>query len=294
MFRRSGRGGFLLLAFVALSILLITLDFQRDVGVLDKAKDASTAIVAPIQRGLTATFRPIGDFFSSIGDLGRLRSENEELENEVERLEAEVEEADAIAEENKKLTEMLRLRESWAAVEKVSAQVIGRVPSNYKWAVFIDKGLADGVKPNMAVIAPRGLVGKIVRAEEHRSTVLLLIDPQGAAGARIKGARDIGVVEGNGGNEPLSLELISKDTKVAVGKEVVTSGYDGGVFPAAIPIGRVTRVAGDSARLDQEIEVEPFVRFTSLDYVQVLLQHGPPSTPRANKARQRARARRAG
>ncbi len=294
MFRRSGRGGLLLLVFVALSILLITLDFRRNAGVLEKAKDVSTAIVAPVQRGLTATFRPVGDFFSSIGDLGRLRSENEELENEVERLQAEVKEADAIAEENKKLTEMLQLKESWAAADKISAQVIGRVPSNYKWAVFIDKGLADGVRRNMAVIAPRGLVGKVVRAEEHRATILLLIDPQGAAGARIKGARDIGVVEGNGGNEPLSLEFVSKDTKVKVGNEVVTSGYDGGVFPPAIPIGKVNRVAGDSARLDQEIEVEPFVRFTSLDYVQVLLRTGPPPKARGDKARQRPRARGAG
>ncbi len=276
MFRRNGRGRLLLLAFVALSIVLITLDFRQQTGVLDRAKEISTAIVAPIQRGLTATFRPVGNFFSSVGDLSRLRSENQRLSSELERIEAQVREADAIAEENKKLTQMLNLSESWAAADKISAQVIGRVPSNYTWAVFIDKGSDDGVTANMPVIAPKGLVGKVVRAEAHRSTVLLLVDPQAAAGARGKRGGDTGVVKGNGVNEPLSLEFISKDSKVKVGEQVVTSGYDGGVFPPAIPIGKITRVAGDSARLDQEIDVAPFVRFTALDYVQVLLQIGPP------------------
>lgn len=276
MFRRSGRGRVLLLAFVALSIVLITLDFRQNAGVLDRAKEISTAIVAPVQRGLTATFRPVGNLFSSIGDLSQLRSENQKLSSELERLESEVREADAIAEENKKLTEILNLKESWAAMDKVSAQVIGRVPSNYTWAVFIDKGLEDGVTVDMPVIAPRGLVGKIVRAEAHRSIVLLLVDPQAAAGARAKGGGDTGVVKGNGVNEPLSLAFVSKDAKVKTGQEVVTSGYDGGVFPPAIPIGRITRVAGDSAQLDQEIDVEPFVRFAALDYVQVILQVGPP------------------
>ncbi len=276
MFRRKGRGRLALLVFLALSITLITLDFRRGSPIIEKAKVVSASVVAPIQRGVTSVFRPLGDFIGSLGDLGRLRSENERLRESLESARAKNDQADTILDENQELTALLGLKESWAAMDKVTAQVTARAPSNYKWAVVIDKGLADGVRPDMPVIDRRGLVGKVVSAGAHQSTVLLLIDPKGAAGARIEKVRDTGVITGNGGNENLSLEFIAQGTKVTAGNKVVTSGYDGGIFPPAIPIGKVVSVSGDSARLEQIIEVEPFVRFSSLDYVQVLLQVGPP------------------
>ena len=291
MYRRSGRGRLTLVIFLVLSIALITLDYRQNWGVLERAKDTGVAIVAPVQRGLTTVFRPVGDFFASVGELGDLQRENQELKDQIEDVEGEAEEAEQLADENERLREQLGLAKSWHSVEQVTAEVIGRVPSNYRWAVFINKGEADGISKDMPVLAPEGLVGKVVRTEAHRSTVLMLVDPQGAAAARIKTVRDTGLVTGNGGSRNLSLQLIAanEDTQVEIGDEVITSGYDEGLFPAGIPIGQVVKVTGDSAGLEQVIEVEPYVKPQALgEFVTVLLHVGPLRASESEKDGDRA------
>jgi len=276
MYRRSGRGRVLLLVFLALSILVITLDYrQGDEGPLKRARDISVAIVAPIQRGITAVFRPVGDFFSSIGEIADLKEKNSELEDELEVVESQVDEARELADENDQLTRLLDLQKTWSAMDTVAAQVIGKVSSNYKWALFINKGRADGIRADMAVVHADGLVGKVVKADSHTSTILLLIDPQAAAGARVEAGRDTGVATGNGISEALSLELIDPNSEVSVYDEVKTSGYDRSIFPPGIPIGVVTEVVTGGGDVEQRIDVEPFVDFTALDYVLVLLETGP-------------------
>jgi rod shape-determining protein MreC len=274
--RRPGRGRLLLLIFLALCIVVITLDFrEQSGGPLEKARDFSLAIVAPIQRGLTTVTRPIGDFLSSIGDLSHLRSDNARLRSEMATLRSQIDQARSVIGENAQLRREMDLAASYVTAHRVFAQVDGRVPSNYKWAVFLDKGTQDGIHPDMAVIDADGLVGKIVQATPHTSTVLLLIDPQSGAGARIQGIGDTGVIQGEGGSESLKLSFIDPNANVSVGDMVVTSGYDRGIFPPQIPIGTVDRVAVNGAQLEKTITVTPSVNFTSLDVVQVLVGSGP-------------------
>jgi rod shape-determining protein MreC len=276
MYRRTGRGRLLLFVFLGLCIVLITIDFrQGEGGPLDKAREISSAIVEPIQRGFTKVFRPVGDFFSSIGELGSLRGENARLESELEIAANEINEAESIAAENARLRDLFELDESWASMDKVTAEVINRIPSNYRWIVEINKGADDGVRPDMAVITQYGLAGKVTRVDGNSSTVLLLIDSTGAASAKIEGAGFIASINGNGVGEPLSLELVDPDIKVEEGDEVLTSSYNGGIFPPNIPIGRVSFVNANTAALQQVIDVEPYVDFQSIDFVQVLLESGP-------------------
>lgn len=277
MYRRTGRGRLLLLAFIALSILVITLDFrQGGESPLDRAKDVSSAIVTPIQRGLTAVFAPVGNFFSSLSELSNLREENTTLRNQVEEMQQRVTEAQSILSENERLLELQELDESYPTMDRVSARVIGRPPANYKWAVTIDKGSNDGIKPDMAVIDPDGLVGKVISVSKdgRNATVLLLIDPQANAKARIAGERFAGAVGGNGASEELTLRFIDTDANVDVGDEVVTAGYDLGIFPPSIPIGTVASVESQDAALEQNIDVDPYADFTTLDFVQVIVDSG--------------------
>lgn len=281
MFRRNGRGRLLLIVFVALSIVVITLDFRAGAGgVFEKAKDVSAAIVAPIQRGFTAVFRPVGNFFSSIAEIGDLRRQNEELERALEEAGKKIDQAEAVLDENQSMRDQLDLQESYITMESVVAEVIARPPSNYKWAVIIDKGRADGIRPDMAVIDPDGLVGKVIGADAHTATILLLIDPKGAAAARVEGRRDTGHVDGNGGSQSLSLELIGPGSEIEEGDTVITAGYDGGTFPPGIPVGVVTAVSQDPRDLERRIDVDPFVDFTSIDFVTVLIDTGSKITLR--------------
>ncbi len=266
----------LLLVFLALAVVVITLDYRQGPGgPLQRAKDFTVTLVAPVQRGFTTIFRPVGNFFSSIGELGSLRSENAELEEALEQAEAEVREAEALVDENTRLRDFLELEELWVESDRVTARVISMGPKNLNWAAIIDKGRADGIRPDMAVVAPDGLVGKVYSASAHQATVLYLIDPRGAASARVEGARDTGIVEGRGAGEPLKFDLVSANADAEENDTVVTSGYDGGIFPAGIPIGFIVDVGGDARQATKEIDVEPYVDFTSLDFVQVLVESGP-------------------
>ncbi|MDQ4144301.1 MAG: rod shape-determining protein MreC [Actinomycetota bacterium] len=289
MFRRSGRGRFLLVAFVALSIGVITLDFQTEgEGPLDKARDVAGAVVAPIQRGVSTVVRPVRNFFSSIGDLSSLRDENEELQDKLAEYEVKAERADAIEEDLAEVREELELEEPWFNMNAVAAEVIADQPANYKWAVTISKGSADGIKEDMAVIdgSAGGLVGKTVEPiTDDTATVLLLIDPQAAAKAKIEGVRDTGGVYGNGGGEDLTMDFVDPESEVDIGASVLTATYAGGIFPPNIPIGTISDVQASETSLTQSIDVEPTVDFDSIQTVQVLLETGPIDTKKAKPAR---------
>jgi rod shape-determining protein MreC len=275
IYRRAGRGRLLLLAFVALSIVVVTLDFrQNEGGPLKRARDLAITVVAPVQRGFTTVTRPIGDFFSSVADLAGLRSENERLKQQVETLESEVRDMPVIARENERLREHFDLEKSWRTMDTTVAEVISSDPSNYRWSVVIGKGKADGIRQDQAVITEDGLVGKVSDTRRNNATVLLLVDPGAAASSEVNAGRDTGLVKGNGGGEYLSLQYIAKDTEVSVGDEVTTSGLDEGIFPPGIPVGTVAEVDSSDAALDQDIRIEPSVDFRSLRFVTVLLETG--------------------
>jgi rod shape-determining protein MreC len=275
MYRRPGRGRLLLFVCLAVSLLLITLDFRQNRGgVITRAKDLAVAVVTPIQRGFTAVTQPVGDLLAAVGDLANIRSRNRELEDRLDQAQADIREAQSLEDENTRLRNMLELDKAWQSMERETAPVISKAPSNYKWAVIIGKGRDDGIRQNMAVIDPEGLVGKVIQADRNQATILLLIDPEAAAGARVEDARDTGVVRGNGAAEYLSLEFVAADADVSVGNEIITSGYDGGVFPPGIPICVVAEVAPEDAGLEREVEVEAAVDFPALDFVTVLLETG--------------------
>lgn len=263
-----------MLVFLALSVLIITLDFRGTFGPLERVKDLSQAIVSPIQRGLSTVTRPVGNFFSSIGDLAQLREENNDLKDEVAGLREEIDQARELTDENVELRLHLELDEPWFRQDRVAAQVIANAPGNYTWAVVIDKGRNHGVKPDMAVVAPEGLVGKVIQSDSHQSVVLLLIDTKAAAAGKIEGAGVEGLVSGNGGGQDLSLERVDKREDVAVNDVVITSSFDQGNFPPGIPVGVVSEVGGDERGTELEISVAPFVDFGNLNVLSVLLESG--------------------
>jgi rod shape-determining protein MreC len=264
----------LLLVFLALSILIITLDFRDATGPLDRVRDVSQAVVAPIQRGLATVTRPIGNFFSSIGDLASLRSDNTRLTAEVADMESRIRQAETLLDENAELRRELELSEPWFTKDKVRAEVISDAPGNFRWAVVIDRGSADGIRENMAVVNPDGLVGKILRVDAHQATVHLLIDPRAGAAATTEDIGRSGITSGNGEGEDLSLEFLRKDADIEVGDEIVTSNYNNGVYPPGIPIGTVSAKSGDVRAGELEIDIAPYVDFSDLQVLSVILESG--------------------
>jgi rod shape-determining protein MreC len=136
----------------------------------------------------------------------------------------------------------------------------------------IDKGTLYGLQPDMAVIAPGGVVGRVVISTLRSAKVQLLIDRNAAVGALIERSRAQGVAMGSG-DQRLRLEYVSETADVVVGDLVVTSGIDG-IFPKGFTIGSVDAVE-KSGPSYKRITIKPAVDFSSLEEVLVVLTPTP-------------------
>jgi len=125
----------------------------------------------------------------------------------------------------------------------------------------------------MPVVAGAGLVGRVVETARRSARVLLMIDPSSAVAARLSSNGETGLISGAGGDQ-LPFDLFDPEAKVALSDEVVTSGYQGGVYPPGIPIGTVTKMDPPTGALTRRVWIRPFVDFTSLDYLLVVTGKG--------------------
>jgi rod shape-determining protein MreC len=148
-----------------------------------------------------------------------------------------------------------------------AAEVIGGSAVPDFRGVTIDRGSADGLDADMAVIAPAGVVGRVVTVGRRAAKVQLLIDRNAAAGARTERTRAEGIVMGTG-DDLLRMEYVGSTADVAVGDAVVTSGTDG-IFPKGFAIGKVEAIERVGTTYTA-IKIRPAVGFSSLEEVLVV------------------------
>jgi rod shape-determining protein MreC len=250
---------------------MITVDFRGgDRGPLAVVGRTFASVVTPLQEGVSAAFRPIGSFFSSVLRAGSIREENERLLRELQELTSQVQFVQAIEAENEALRAALGLGER-SGYELFGATVTGASFGNFEWTIQIDKGSDDGVFEDMAVVTGAGLVGRVIRVTPSSSSVMLITDPQSSIAIRLGGRRNLALLEGRGADE-LEVILLDDEAVVEPNESVVTASYrlDGiqeGVLPPELPVGVVSRVIPLEGNLGWEVFVQPRVDFTTLDTV---------------------------
>jgi rod shape-determining protein MreC len=264
------RARVLLVLLVLSALVLVTVDFRAgDEGPLHRLRGTTTAVFGPIQDGLVTVLRPIGDVAGGIGDVFRTRSENAQLRAEVESLQERRRSTTDLERENAELRGLLAMRDR-GGLETIAARTVALGPSNFEWTITIDVGSDQGVARDMPVINGDGLVGRIIQVTPNASRVLLTIDPNFGAAARLSRSGETGFVDGRGG-EPMVFRPLDPEVDVEVGDEIVTSTYQGGIFPGGIRIGTVSAVDDEASRLAREIQVRPYVDFTRLHHVLVVV-----------------------
>ncbi|SDP25291.1 rod shape-determining protein MreC [Desulforhopalus singaporensis] len=147
----------------------------------------------------------------------------------------------------------------------VSARVVGKEPGFWYQTIIVDRGRKDDILEGMIVLSPAGVVGQIIHTSENYSKVLLANAPSSAIDAMIQKNRTRGILKGTGENGYI-LQYVLKNADVAIGDYIVTAGI-GGIFPAGIPLGRVSEIHRKRRGMFQEIEVRPLVDFQKLEYV---------------------------
>jgi len=194
--------------------------------------------------------------------------ENSELKKKVVDLQLEEEKYREVLLENKRLRELLNLRERGKNYV-TSAQVIARGTDNWTHTLLIDKGAKDGVAKDMAAITSLGLAGKITVASDSSAYLLLLDDINFSASVRLQGSRAEGVLSGTGSRKCI-LKYVPFEDEVKTGDIVITSGLDM-LFPPGIPVGYVTKVDSKTGVGDfQHIEIRPFQDSAKLEEVAIV------------------------
>jgi len=270
IFDRTRRARLLVVLLLTAALVLVTIDFRsKGDGPLDAIGRGIMTVVGPLQDGVSRLVRPIGDFFSGFTQVGTLKEQIRTLQEQNAQLQQRERQVTDIARENEQLRKLLGLSDR-LNLKTVTARVTGVGPSNFEHTVFIDRGTANGVRKDMPVVAGAGLVGRVVQVSQRTARVLLLVDPSSAVASRIASNGETGVAEGTGGDE-LRFDLFDAEAVVTVGDEVVTSGYEGGVYPPGIPIGTVARVQPRGNALARRAFVTTFVDFSSLDFLLIVV-----------------------
>ncbi len=264
------RSLFLLIGVVLLQVLLLAVQIKRDSqGRLIRVWTVSA--VSPVERSGAWGVGKIRDgwrHYFALSDAARqneqLRRENGELKLEIMQLQGKSAEADRLA-------ALLNFKQKQNKVPMVVARVIGSSADPNSNVLYIDQGQRDGVRKNMGVITPEGVVGKVMEAYRDASQVLVVTDRDSGVGAMIADSRIQSPVGGTG--EPLlNMKYVGNDDEVAVGSRVVTSGMDR-IFPKDLPVGIITQVKPGSQY--KQIRVKPSANLEKLEEVIVLLTTDP-------------------
>lgn len=264
------RTGYLFLAVMLGHLILISAQVQSKSGV-PVLESVTFGFFSRVQGAAAAVVNGIRGGWGNYVDLRGVRAENATLRQQVADLEVRLQEQRALAGRTVQLQDLLKLKGS-TTLPTIAAEVIAGSPIPDVLTVTIDRGSADGVQPDMAVIGPKGIVGRIVGpVAAHASRVQLIIDRNAAIGGIAERTRAGGMVVGRsaGDDPPLAMDLVSNQADVKPGDVVVASGVDG-IYPKGFVIGSVA-TSERGPELHRMITVRPAVDFSSLEEVLVVL-----------------------
>jgi len=258
------------------SFTVITLDARggQD-SPLDPARSAAGNLFGPVEATTADAVRPfaaVPDFFRTTGHLRRdvaaLKAQNSQLRSELA--------GSSVARNRAAELDGLMASSKATGYALVPARVVAMGPAqSFSRTVTIDAGRSSGVRPDMTVLNNDGLVGRVLRADRSTATVLLLADRESVVGGRLGSSMEIGFLRGRGevgAKARLDLDLVDTSATATKGDSLVTWGSKNGApYVAGVPIGRVDAVYTSPRQQSTQAVITPYVDFTSLDLVGVVV-----------------------
>ncbi len=273
----------LLAIVIVAQVLLLAFQVRHGPGGRDKnvplIRYWAVEAIMPFERAGSWMFSGVGGVWSGYIDLRHARKENVDLRAENGELKLRNHQLETEIEQARRLGALLEFRHDHPEAPMVAADVvattramaaahvIGGSADPISHTVFIDRGTHDGIRREMAVITPDGIVGKIVEVFPHASQVQLISDRESGVGAMFAASHAHGIVKGTGDPDP-ELNYIDNDEKVHVGDEIITSGEDR-IYPKGLAVGVVTD--DKAASPFQVIHIRPAAHLDRLEDVLVLL-----------------------
>ena len=267
------RNAAVLVAVLFLQLVLLAFQVKRgkDVPLI---RIWAVAVIAPVEKASSSVIRGLVGVWRDYVDLRQARQQNHRLMEEIGRLKLSHHLLQEEAREASRLKQVLQLG-SRIPFSTIACQVIGSSASETSRVLFLDKGSEVGIRPNMPVITPDGIVGKVHRVFWGSAQVLVITDPDSGVGALLEKSRLHGAALGSGGFF-CQLAYVVNDQSVDVGERVLTSGEDL-IYPKGLPIGTVTSVK--QGRVFHEIQVQPSARLNRLEEVLVVVRGAEQQIP---------------
>ena len=253
------------MAVVVGHILLISTQVATRRGV-PVVEALTFGVFAEVQRGATSGIASVRDVWQNYFALQQTRQENQQLRTELAQLRVGLQQERALAEQSRMLQKLLDMKMETPLKTTAAYVIAGGASPDFRTAT-IDKGTSDGLKPDMAVISPSGVVGRIILPTSRAAKIQLLIDRDAAAGAVTERGRAQGVVVGTGTS--LRMDHVPGTADIKVGDRVVTSGIEG-IYPKGFEIGQIESVERRSGEFSTVI-IRPAVEFSSVEAVLVVL-----------------------
>jgi rod shape-determining protein MreC len=227
---------------------------------------------APIEYTFSALARGVSSLIAEYVYLVDVKRDNNRLVYKSSRLQAKLGQLSSIEAENRRLRRLLGLRDRVGS-ETVSALVISKDTTDYFRVskVTLDTA-APGIRPNMPVLSPEGVVGKVLRVAGESVQVQLAVDSGFGADVVVERTGARGFVRGGGDNERylVRVEYVQSTDTINEGDILVTSGF-GCRFPKGLPVARVTKVVKRDFGIYQSVEAEPVVDFSRLEEVLIVM-----------------------
>ncbi len=267
------RTGYLFLAVIVGHVILISTQVTTKRGV-PMLEAAVFGIFSEVQRGANTVTGGVRTWWQDYFALQQVRSENDQLKQQIGELRVRLQEERGLAQQSQSLQKLLDLKTSTALSTTAASVIAGGASPEFR-TITIDKGTGEGLHADMAVIAPAGVVGRVIQPSSRASKVQLLIDRNAAAGAIIERTRAQGVVIGTGADQ-LRMDYVPGSADVKAGDTVVTSGIDG-IYPKGFVIGQIQSVRRGAGEYSS-IVIRPAVDFTSLEAVLIVLAPSPAAT----------------
>jgi rod shape-determining protein MreC len=272
---RRRRSASVLAVLTLASLTAITVDYRGEESPFEPARATLGDVLAPVQEGAAVVARPLRDVPGFFESNRSLRDEIRTLQAENANLRGQLATTSEVRYRAAELDGLLQASRS-SGLALLPARVISMGPAqSFSRTVTIDAGTTAGVHPDMTVINNHGLVGRVIEAGRRSATVLLLIDQDSVVGARLGSNAEIGMLRGRGvidGDGRLDLDLVDNTETPGEDDVVVTWGSRGNTpYVPGVPIGTVEAVFSSPREQAKHAVIAPFVDFSSLDVVAVVV-----------------------
>ena len=220
-----------------------------------------------IQKGTTALVRGAENLIHKYILIVGKEEENLTLKRKIDGFDQEINQYIEASLENQRLRDILKLkteRPDYVA----SAEVFARDPTNWFQALWIDKGVKDGIARDMVAVTPAGPVGRVHQVFDEGASLLLITDVNSSVAVRLQSSRSEGILEGTG-ERRCYLKYIAKDIDVAIGERVITSGLDG-IYPEGLLIGHVSDIDREGGEIFQQVSVVPAQDLSEVEELAIL------------------------